>query len=119
MKLSEAIRLGSMMKPQGNGGWFGDTSCALLAASEAAGVPCVYSGQYGRLGLDYDGMREKFPILKQHAIHPIYRKPYVLSDTIWYLNDVCSWTRERIADWVETIETQQSVLQAVETGVVR
>lgn len=40
MKLSEAIRLGSMLKPQGRGHLlFEDKTCALGAACEADGVP--------------------------------------------------------------------------------
>ncbi len=39
MRLSEAIRLGAMLKPQGFNGWTDeDRTCALAAAGEAAGV---------------------------------------------------------------------------------
>ena len=101
MKLSEAIRLGSMIRPQGFYSLMqGGKSCALGAAIEAtleAGEsksstvykiwPWVYTSQYCPVCIMY------------------------LSSTqaITHLNDIHRWTRERIADWVETIEPKEVV----------
>jgi hypothetical protein len=98
MKLSEAIRLGAMLKPQGFGSFNTNksTSCALGAAANAVGITCQELCLF-------------FPILKKRVKHPmtvfhVRRRIFCL---IYYLNDSSRWTREQIADWVETIESAQ------------
>lgn len=108
MKLSEAIRLGAMMKPQGIGGRMdGETRCALAGASDALGIEarrhlsCVPR-------VDYEALRARYPILDA----PVEAMPvsdnsgygWTLLSAIWALNDNYEWTRERIADWVQSIE---------------
>lgn len=110
LKLSEAIRLGSMMRPQcfedyyRNGG-----SCALGAALEAVGHP---------FGNNHPGREEdRWPILltvdampcPEHCGQPMF-------NAITHLNDFHRWPRERIADWVESIEKQQEAVQPVPTS---
>jgi hypothetical protein len=115
MKLSEAIRLGAMLKPQG----FGElcvelpdgrlATCAMGAAQEAA--VCAFTGTSDPL----------------ESVAVIYARYEALLDTgvgcpacediddefldqvIHHLNDEHCWTREQIADWVETIERAHPV----------
>lgn len=108
MKLSEAIRLGAMLRPQGFGRLHGNgKTCALGAAMSAAG--------WSEEDLDKSpttvqpSFFEAFPILSKRVTVP--EKGHERS--LWYaisleLNDSCRWTRERIADWVETIEPNET-----------
>lgn len=110
MKLSDAIRLGAMMSPQGEGGWMdGATRCALAAASDAVGIPAYLEAGWGgrKLGVDYQTLKQYFPVLFEMCFSPVPKcRPYKveLLEIIWTLNDVEKWTREQIADWVETVE---------------
>lgn len=110
MRLSEAIRLGAMLRPQGKGDLFGanGTSCALGAAMEAIGLRPIE----GAMDLDcssdeFEEMYHQWPILLDEPDSPI-EHPYgkKLAETIPVLNDA-GWTRERIADWVATVEDAQ------------
>ena len=103
MKLSEAIRLGAMLRPQYQGAYFGGGgSCALGAALEAIGRLAyneVLQGCSGDL---------EFPIIAVSAGCPICTfDVHRLGCTVTHLNDEHGWTREAIADWVATIEAQQ------------
>jgi len=101
MKLSEAIRLGSMMKPQAFDGTSVIASCALRAACEATGIWC-----WG-LGINYHGLQQSWPFLTASVPMPTDGVAVTLLQAIFTLNDEHRWTRERIADWVESIEQQQ------------
>lgn len=114
MKLSEAIRLGAMLKPQGFGALRlnGTTACANDAAALAIGAR-----SWGDLA--YDGRWEAafplamIPCTKENICCPDCRElrtgglDRVVGGVIAHLNDTHRWTRERIADWVATIEAQQ------------
>ncbi len=96
IKLSEAIRLGSMLGPQCYGKYMRpgikeNATCAMGAAMMA-------------LGLSFVDMSEVFPQLPQTVIHPVSGKECWLRNTIVSLNDSYRWTREAIADWVATVE---------------
>jgi len=96
MKLSEAIRLGAMLRPQAFSASTRHGTCAVYAALDAI-------GQFNNRRYEF------FPILnleKQQcpecgSTHYGYS---TLAGTIFHLNDEHHWTRERIADWVATIE---------------
>jgi hypothetical protein len=113
MKLSEAIRLGSMLKPQLTNALFisGGKSCALGAALDAI-------GQKVR---DFDGfgaVEAAFPICLIRIKHPNEPRTYDLDEVIADLNDNHGWTREQIADWVEAIEhAQEQPTEPVDVGV--
>ncbi len=89
LRLSEAMRLGAMLKPQGFEilrDALGRT-CALGAAGEAVG---------------HLHLRAIYPILDLPATCPVHGfRGFRLIDAIVSLNDVHCWTRERIADWIE------------------
>ena len=113
MKLSEAIRLGAMLRPQGFGAVFYSDggvmkSCALGAAGEAVGV---MRGELYRSPADQEWaeLQKFFPILLSIPQWPCEHKGFWagVSSAIGHLNDTHRWTREQIADWVEGIECQQ------------
>lgn len=82
MRLSEAIRLGAMLRPQITGATFRDGgSCAIGAAMEAAGLS-VHGG--------IEFMWPHFSLLLQREVV--------------IMNDLRGCTREEIADWAETWE---------------
>lgn len=89
MKLSDAIRLGSMLRPQG----FGAVPCrenqltfCTLEAAIAAGYRYEKPGHVVAC-----------PACQGNNSRGI-------ESIVVHLNDHHHWTRERIADWVETIE---------------
>lgn len=107
MKLSEAIRLGSMMKPQAFGVVIdGSGSCALMAAADAIGI----GREYGVIG--YQDLYNAFPVLHIKAVCPVWFCVHQGSTTdlmhvVWHSNDALRWTREEIADFVETFEAKE------------
>lgn len=102
VKLSHAMREGAKLRPQYYaGGWFDSgfkKSCALGAALEY-----VY-------GLDHLKTSGVFSVTRSLGIpsktiinHPITGSDELLTSTITKLNDESKWTREQIADWLESI----------------
>lgn len=109
MKLSKAILKGSKIRPQSYYANFDEgCSCAQGAAAEAMGV------EYG------DNVGAELTLLCNFpwALTPValpcgcagMKPPLGSFGAIAHLNDICGghkWTRERIADWVATIEPQE------------
>ncbi len=93
LKLSEAMRLGAMLKPQGF--WAlrpKETACALDAVRLAVGREPL--------------LADLWPILDGPATCPVCGEDphYALSLAqviATHLNDTHRWTREQIADWIE------------------
>lgn len=109
MQLSEAIRLGAMLKPQGFESLINDGhSCALGAALDAVGK---LRGETSAEEMAmWDDLRERWPLIAS-APPPCPACPEdplrfceEFGDVVWHLNDEHAWTREQIADWVATIE---------------
>lgn len=92
MLLSEAIRLGSTLLPQGFGvERTGRTACALDAAVLGAGLnPCLPEQAI-----------QKWPELKMVVKCPACRKKDELGNMLIHLNDDHFWGRVRIADWLD------------------
>lgn len=109
MSLSSAIRLGAMLKPQGRGiasMRSADASCALGAAADALGLADV--NKYSRL-------RATWPVLDQRLGCPVCGHPPppgTVVAVLWHLNDTHWWTREQIADFVETLESERQQADA-------
>jgi hypothetical protein len=110
MKLSEAMRLGAMLRPQvkfERHSSFG--SCALGAAEDAIGS----SGSYGRLPFELLVAEHHWPILLTCQRNPVTGDAWPMNVIVAQLNNGNygnhgePWTRERIADWVEGIEREQ------------
>ena len=99
MKLSEAIRLGAMLSPQGRGNkaLIGEHRCALGSALEAIGYKGKIDGAYGYI-------RETWPFSDGYVLYPVMEIELPIWNIIWKLNDINRWAREQIADWVETVE---------------
>ncbi len=110
MKLSDAIRFGAMMRPQRtDGNWLrADGSCALGAAAEAVGAVCATSADEEQAL--YDNILSKhWPWLASKRVEdPLVRgvRGFV-GLAIMRLNDSARWTRERIAEWVATVEPEE------------
>ena len=107
MKLSEAIRLGATMQPKRKGHCailYMDNkgTCALGAAAQAMGlhIPTLAEG--------YIPIWAMWPWLQTMSTHPVTGERVEATKNIWMLNDTDDWTRERIADWVATIEPKES-----------
>lgn len=100
LRLSEAIRLGSLLSLQCKGRLFDSFegqryTCAIGSALDAAGLwPNVKN----------DVVFAAFPLLGEDARHPVYGHTSVLQNIIVDLNDQQGWKREAIADYVESVE---------------
>jgi hypothetical protein len=101
LRLSEAIRLGAMMKPQRGilptwGAKYGEGYCALEAAAVAV------SSTANLLSI-----RDLWPWVLSKAKCPYSCGfEFDVEGAVGHLNDHHRWTREQIADWVATIEAQ-------------
>jgi hypothetical protein len=80
--------------------WNSEKTCALGAAAECIGHQCQYDYLFSSLA-------EKFPVMSLIVLGPVVAIAEPVQDIIWKLNDTQGWTREEIADWVETIEPQE------------
>jgi hypothetical protein len=112
LKLSEAMRLGAMLSPQGFSE-AGDGRCALQSAGDAEGITSITSD--GWPATPYMQLTARWPILGTQRGCPLcswgraFDDDCVTRKVIWHLNDTHRWTREQIADWVQTIEDAQVV----------
>lgn len=54
---------------------------------------------------------DTFPVLNKRVVAPCSHRDTIgflrLSNVIMHLNDKCGWTREAIADWVDSLELDQ------------
>lgn len=88
LKLSEAIRIGAKRGAQCKGALHIDgMSCALGAAD------LVVGDVFGEFSHLYD----------KETCHPVWGIHTTIFGTVTTLNDDCGWTREQIADWLESI----------------
>jgi hypothetical protein len=115
MRLSEAIRLGSMLRKQGFGRLFvhaaeGDLrSCALGAAEEALRGGAAYDWRHAdKVGDVYTiysellDSRNSCPRCAERDVQYSAQTQAI----VHHLNDDHRWTREAIADWLEALELQ-------------
>ena len=130
MKLSEAIRLGSMLLPPTGGAklkvFERDTNdvpfaaCALGAAGFAVGITRNIMRAASTMG---DGMDCEIARYWPHLVHPTDDptqadgRKMPLAYVISTLYERMDWTREEIADWVATVEPPEATEQGVEPGV--
>ena len=117
MLLSEAMRLGASWSKKGIIHIKSDDrTCALGAALEGSvGIESNWPASMEKLS-------KKFPYLHMQVVHPVMDniiagslncfnfKAGSLGATITILNDSYNWTREQIADWIETIEEKEGLL---------
>lgn len=116
MRLSEAMRLGAMLHPQCFGALtdFRGT-CALGAAVAAANCPVVgrAAGTESTRSGDRSDLAVQVPNEWGAVLAAVCDCPDCGSSRsghrlIAHLNDDHRWTREQIADWVETIERHEA-----------
>ncbi len=105
MKLSEAMRLGAMIRPQGYRTYWSSKggSCALGAALEATGYDFPSAG----FGVPTLTLQNYWPFIWRIEVKCPGGCPGNMElpkAIITHLNDDHCWTRERIADWIATIE---------------
>ncbi len=124
MRLSEAIRLGATMKPQGFGQAFTPDggSCALGAALDAIGVPQGYPFNIWPEMIKEILFWQDCPECGRAGAEIRLSMPA-------HLNDTHRWTRERIADFVElheplptlsgTVVNDENVVEQPATTAVR
>lgn len=100
MRLSEAIRLGAMLRPQVVLFFFSNgASCALGAAAEASGVT------YPDFGRVISVLEDRWPwIYAVYAPCPVCQDRRNMRGLVPHLNNAHAWTREEIAAFVATIE---------------
>jgi hypothetical protein len=87
--------------------WNQHGSCALGAASEAIGTHGVADAD------PYSSLSRRFPVLTHLVQLPGSQKVecYPLLGVIIHLNDAKGWSREAIAEYVETIEQEYEAQQ--------
>lgn len=113
MKLSDAIRLGAMLRPQDYGELTGIGSCVLQAAAEAIGSYPTYGVALERW--DWITTEVGAPLCCPSGCGTISQSPQWMMAS--HLNDYHHWTRERIADWVASIEPQEAPAPAEQEAV--
>lgn len=109
MKLSDAIRLGAMMKPQAfSGAYWPEKSCALQAACDAVGINSSHGDAHVAFadtwGWSYRGPFQCPECQIEHCT--------VAALIAFCLNDDHEWSRERIADYIATLEPQDAPVEA-------
>lgn len=105
MKLSEAIRLGSMLKPQAFGMISHDGgTCAIGAAYDAVGIDIFHLRDSLPIAERAMVVYGKLPMLQTASECPVCGYLLEVGFVLTHLNDHHRWTREQIADWVETVE---------------
>lgn len=113
MKLSEAIRLGSMLGPQTFHQLHrANATCARGAALLAIGIK-DWAENDEVAHTEWPILFEMRPELKSCEICGKEYVAELLVFAITHLNDQHRWTRERIADWVEQIENEMEAEQVV------
>lgn len=115
MKFSEAIRLGSMLRPlQAIYTLFDPddgSSCALGAAAEAIGI--LDTSRYNCYLDGSRAPREWRPLLRARAECPACGVEIGdVQDCVKHLNNLHIWKRERIADWIEALEQRSELPQS-------
>ncbi len=123
IRLSEAIRLGAMIRRQITGRYFfAGGTCAAGALMEALGLITEENHlRASAIYRDSDNF-QMFPVVKAELSSsencPECRGGWhCIRDLIVHLNDQCGWTREQIADWVEEIERKRGLMPAAECAV--
>ncbi len=110
MRLSEAIRLGSMLKPQGYGQLYAmGKTCAFGAALDAVG----HLSDRAFFGSEWSDLFPEMGNAGRWLCPACHSRDVVLhgiSCAVVHLNDVHHWTREGIADWLDQIlpESEES-----------
>lgn len=113
MRLSDAIVLGSTLRPQCRNNFFSPVdgmlgSCALGAAAEAAGL-ALRCGP----GITHEDIYGEWPfLLLLGGTCPVCSRSGPLSSLVFCLSDEHHWTREQIAEFIATVEPPEAPFAA-------
>lgn len=110
---SEAIREGAKLGRQTfdrYGGPYG-SACAIGAGLRASGVPATQGFAFRVLTHFYGYMRTPRTV----SCPTCLLSDPSLQDAVMHLNDYHRWTREEIADWLETEEEKIGYVTLIET----
>lgn len=103
MRLSEAIREGCKYGRQifGTRHGYGDGSSCALGAGEngVAGLALETSALFTQFHAE-----DIWPMLRTEQVNPVTKNFQHMNWVIADLNNDCLWSREAIAEWVETVE---------------
>lgn len=106
MKLSEAMRKGSTITRPTSGAYVRNGRTGFIEFSCALGS--VYVGVEGVDATEQPSistwLETNFPVLDAGFEHPAKWSTRTLANIIIDLNDNLGWTREKIADWLESID---------------
>lgn len=113
MRLSEAIRLGPTVCPAIYGPVFEDWGGVRKGEPCGAcrmGATAFVAGYRNTLeqGDMFRWMRLQWPMLNTSVHHPVDGTTHKLDGLIIDLHEVCRWSADQIADYVETIESKES-----------
>jgi len=99
MKLSEAMRLGSISTAQAHGAWSapGDNP---EDAPKMCAMSTAWYALTGHDGNDASGSALEDLLSKHNVNHPIGGRSTTVRAAIIDLNDLHKWTRLQIADWL-------------------
>lgn len=130
MKLSEAIKLGSMLHPQGTGAYASEEHTFLMGQQVSTGIrTCAYGAALIAVGNsvevclsksieiqvdapdEWDTVTERILVCPADGCGKVDRG----DNLIFHLNDDHEWTREQIADWVEQKEAEAFAAAVLET----
>ena len=116
LKLSEAIRLGATLHPQATGVYAVGNAHGEVLATCALGAALVAIGQNPMIASELDDIpAEWIPpggFLCPACLYGDYSNH--LDNMVGHLNDDHHWTREQIADWVETVEQEHRPVEQSE-----
>jgi len=118
MRFSEAIRAGA--KAFGNSFMYAtqDGSCGCAVGSAlllVRGKDWVQQYWTTPGGWNWDWLYEEFPFAKISVDHPDPEGSYhsqsykTLGAVVSNLHNICGWSREAIAEWVETVERKHGL----------
>ena len=125
MRMSEAMRLGSMLAAPIHGPVFSYDAEPCRACAIGAALLGVYSEQVAKEKVDcldlgpLAACRELWPWTMRHDVaDPVTGRHKQVLITVIHLFETQQWTREQIADWLETIEPVEVGEQGGEDGSV-
>jgi len=121
MKLSEAIRMSGMMKPQGfnsHSMYSVDAPCALGGALQSVGQQGTpFNNAYLIVRQVWPWLNKTMEERRCPVCADSFKHRSDLLCTIFHLNDDHRWTRQQIADWIASVEPPEPATAPEASGV--
>lgn len=106
-ELAEAMRRGAALRPQCFDSYFMfEDRDGKMTPIESCALGAAYEGETGKVdgNLTLNEMLRVFPHVAGHGCFcPACQEPLTVTATAAHLNDMHRWTREAIADWLDTL----------------